>query len=83
MNSQQRAETVKRKVTGRLGRRATFKHAVIPSSEKMLEEMASSPPDSRQAAVRQSSEELQALPEAQDKLREMAAQHWEAAGVAV
>ncbi len=83
MNSQQRAETVKRKVTGRLGRRATFKHAVIQLSEKMLEEMASSPPDSRQAAVRQSSEELQALPEVQDKLREMAAQHWEAAGVAV
>lgn len=78
VNSQERAEAIKRKITRRLSRRATFRHAVIQSSEKMLEGMANSPPDSGRGAARQSSEALQALPEVQDKLREMAAQHWNA-----
>ena len=44
----------------------------------MLEEIAKRPPDPGREAAGQSSEELQALPEVQDKLREMAAQHWKA-----
>ncbi len=78
VNSRERADAIKRKITHRLGKGAVFRQAVIQSSEKMLEEIAKGPPDSGREAARQSSEELQALPEVQHQLREMAAQHWEA-----
>ncbi|MHB8169431.1 MAG: SEC-C metal-binding domain-containing protein [Thermoleophilia bacterium] len=38
VNSRERAESIKRKVTRRLGGRATFRNAVIESAEKILEE---------------------------------------------
>ena len=76
VNSQERADAIKRKIARRLGKRAVFRNAVIQSSEKMLEEIAQGRAGSGVASARQSNEELQALPEVQEKLREFAAQHW-------
>ncbi|HED15733.1 MAG TPA: DUF2384 domain-containing protein [Gammaproteobacteria bacterium] len=78
VNSQQRADAIKRKITRRLGKRAVFRNAMIQSSEKMLEQLANRPPDSNASHAQQQSEDLQALPEVQQKLKEMAAQHWQA-----
>lgn len=75
VNSRQRADVVKRKITRRLGKRAVFRNAVIQSMEKMLEEMQNNPAASKRPES-QESEELMALPEVQEKIREMASQHW-------
>jgi len=78
VNSQERAEAIKRKLTRRLGKRAVFRNAVIQSSEKMLEEIANRPPESSVSHAQQQNEELQAQPEVQAMLKEMAEQHWKA-----
>ena len=78
VNSRERADAIKRKITRRLGKRASFRHAVIQSSEKMLEEAARGGSDNGLPLSGSSSEELQALPEVQARLREMADQHWKA-----
>ena len=75
VNSQQRADVVKRKITRRLGKRAVFGNAVIQSMEKMLEERRKNPATSPRPD-NQESEELMALPEVQEKMGEMASQHW-------
>ncbi len=77
VNSQQRADSVKRKITRRLGKRAVFRNALIQSMEKMLEEVRNNPAASKQSAS-QESEDLMALPEVQEKIREIANQHWQA-----
>jgi hypothetical protein len=76
VNSQRRADAVKRKITRRLGTRAVFRNALIQSMEKMLEERKNNPAASKQPD-RQASEDLMALPEVQEKLREMANRHWQ------
>ena len=76
INSQQRADVIKRKITRRLGKRATFRNALIQSMEKLLEERRNNPA-TREQPDRQKSEELMALPEVQEKIREMANQHWQ------
>lgn len=78
VNSQGRADTIKRKITRRLGKRAIFRHAVIQSAEKMLEEMASKPSGGSISSASAESEALQNNPEIQAYLQEMATQHWEA-----
>ncbi len=75
VNSQERADAIKRKITRRLGKRASFRHAVIQPPKKMLEEAARGGSDEGLPFAGSSSEELQALPEVQAKLREMADQH--------
>jgi len=59
VNSQERADTIKRKITRRLGKRASFRHAVIQSTKKMLEEGARDSSDAGSSSAG-SSEELQA-----------------------
>ncbi len=76
VNSQERAETAKSEVTRRLGKRARFLRAVIQSPEKMLESAASGGPGAAPGPPGPSSEELAALPEVQEKIREMAERHW-------
>jgi len=76
VNSQARADAGKRKITRRLGKRAVFRNAVIQSSEKMMEEIANNPGDHNQDALQQENEAFQALPEVQEKMKAMAAQHW-------
>ena len=78
VDSQERADVIKREITRRLGKRARFRHAVIQSPEKMLEEAVRGVSDEDLPFAGSSSEELQALPEVQAKLREMADQHWKA-----
>jgi len=78
VNSQERAEAIKRKITRRLGKLAVYRHALIQSPEKMLEDAASARPGAGLPSAGRSSEELQALPEIQAELREMAEQHWNA-----
>lgn len=75
VNSQQRADAIKRKITHRLGKRASFRNAVIQSMEKMLEEMQHNP-GGMQASTGQDDGGLMALPEVQEQIREMAEQHW-------
>lgn len=75
VNSQQRSEAVKRKITRRLGKRAVFRNAVIQSMEKMLEEMQNNP-DRVPASSGLEDEDFMALPEVQEHLQQMAEQHW-------
>ncbi len=73
VNSQERAEAIKRKISRRLGKEAVFKNALIQSMEKMLEDAAARPP-----AAPPPGEALEDLPELQAKMKEMAEQHWAA-----
>ncbi len=73
VNSQKRADVVKRKITRRLGKRATFITSVIQSTEKMMEVAQQS--GNRKTA--QASNELEASPEVQAMLKEMGIQHWQ------
>lgn len=76
VNSHERADAIKRKISRRLGKRATFKNAVIQSTKKMLEAMP--PEDSeRHSQAVLASKELEAQPEVQLMLKEMAAKHWQ------
>ncbi|MFQ5644643.1 MAG: YecA family protein [Thiogranum sp.] len=77
VNSRQRADAVKRKITRRLGKQAVFRNAVIQSMEKMLEEMQNNP-GGMQASTGQEDEDLMALPEVQEQMQKMAEQHWQA-----
>ena len=78
VNSQERADVIKRKITRRLGKRAIFRHALIQSAEKMLEEMASEPSGASSMSTNAQSEALQNNPEIQAHLQKMATQHWQA-----
>ncbi len=71
VNSKERAESIQRKITRRLGKRAEFQKKVHESLKKALEERKNSP-----ASVSQADEELMAAPEVQAKLKEMAEEHW-------
>ncbi len=78
VNSQERADAIQRKITRRLGKRAVFRHAVIQSAEKMLEEMANKPRGGSMTSASAESEALQNNPEIQAHLQKMATQHWQA-----
>lgn len=73
VNSQERADVIKREIETRLGNQAAFRNAVIQSSEKMMEEIANRPPVVNPEAKR--NVDLQ-TPEVQAKLQEMSEQHW-------
>lgn len=77
VNSQERADAIKRKITRRLGKRAAFRNSVIESMEKMLEEMQNSP-GGMQAPHGREDQDLMARPEVQEQMQEMARQHWQA-----
>lgn len=76
VNSQQRADAIKRKISRRLGRKAVFRNAVIQSVEKMLEEMQNNPAEGPRPAD-SNHEELMAQPEVQEMMQEMAVQFWQ------
>ena len=71
VNSQERAEAIRRKVIRRLGKKADFQRAVIESVKKMLEDQKDSP-----GAADGPAQELMASPEVQAKIKEMADEHW-------
>jgi hypothetical protein len=75
VNSRERAEEIKHKISRRLGKRATFKNAVIQSTAKMLNDMPSGNPIAKSKAAL-ASQELESKPEIQAMLKEMAAKHW-------
>jgi hypothetical protein len=75
VNSQERANVIKRELESRLGNQASFRNAVIQSSEKMLEEVATRSPGVNLGQQR--NEDLQAS-EVQETLKEMSEQHWRA-----
>ncbi len=73
VNSQERAEAIRRKISRRLGKQAIFKNAMIESMEKMLEDTAGRPPVGPPA-----DDDINDLPELQEQLEEMSGQHWAA-----
>ncbi len=75
VNSQQRADAVKRKIKRRLGSRAQYRNAVIQSVEKMLEEKRSSPA-AMQGETSSDNDDLMMHPEIQEKIKAMAERHW-------
>jgi len=75
VNSQQRADAVKRKITHRLGKRALFRNAVIQSVEKMLEDIQDNPA-AMPGKAGPGDEDPMMHPEIQEKIREMADNHW-------
>jgi hypothetical protein len=75
VNSKERADAIKRKISYRLGKRAVFSHEVIESLEKMIaENHIMQSPDSSLAT--QQHDELMALPEVQAQLKKITEQHW-------
>jgi hypothetical protein len=75
VNSKERADVIKRKISYRLGKRAAFSHEVIESLEKMISEnQGVQSPDSDLAT--QQHNELMALPEVQEHLKKITQQHW-------
>ncbi len=75
VNSQERADKTKLEIEARLGRQASFRHAVIESSAKMLEDMASQPATA--LTTEQPTKDLDG-PEMQEMLKEMGKKHWRA-----
>lgn len=75
VNSQQRAEAIKRKIGRRLGKRAVFRHAVIESLEKILEERQANPPAVRPSSAQVDDQRMNS-PEVQRAIKEMAERHW-------
>ncbi len=75
VNSQERADMTKLEIAARLGAQASFRHAVIESSEKMLEDMAAEP---AAALTTQNPEEELIGPEMEEMLKEMGKKHWRA-----
>lgn len=78
VNSQKRADSIKRKVARLLGKQVVFKNAVIQSTEKILEDMANKPHDADADLDRKRSKEIEAIPEVQKQMGEMNEQHWKA-----
>ena len=76
VNSHTRADTIKRKISRRLGKRAIFKTSVIQSTEKMMETIQQGH-SSGSSQTELTSKELESQPEVQTMLKEMAAQHWQ------
>ncbi len=75
VNSRERAETIKRKITRRLGKLALFQHATIESLEKLLEDQQNNPPANLNSH-QQEHQELMQSPEVEAFLKEKAEQHW-------
>ena len=75
VNSEERADAIKRKISYRLGKHAVFSHAVIESLEKMIGENHGAQSADSDLATQQHNE-LMALPEVQEHLRKMTKQHW-------
>jgi len=76
VNSRERAEAIKRKITRRLGRRATFQRAEVQSAESLWEAAAAGTEGDAGEDIREATRALEATPEVQAKLRELAAEHW-------
>ena len=79
VNSRERAEAFRGEMSRRLGEKAEFRHEVLTSLEKMLEEANVRPGggagSSRGARARRT-KELNDLPEVKQMLKEKAAEHW-------
>jgi hypothetical protein len=75
VNSQQRADAVKRKLVRRLGKRASLQRSVIQSTERLLEERSPNG-STANAAAPEVGEDLNSLPEVRAMIRGMAEQHW-------
>ena len=73
VDSQKSADTIKREIAHRLGKRAEFCNADILSTEKLFEEMERPPDEEERLAAE--NEELMAMPEVQEQLEEMAEQY--------
>lgn len=76
VNSQTRADAIKRKITRRLGKRAVFRRAIIQSSQKLMEDLANEPDHSAPKKSRHPNSDLAEDPAVQAQIRQMAAQHW-------
>jgi len=76
VNSQSRADAIRRKLKRRLGRKAEFHNAVIESLEAVHGKGAEGPPGRPDPGIRES-EDLMATPEAQTIIKDIAAKHWE------
>ena len=79
VNSEERAEAFKQEMERRLGDRAEFRHAVVSSLEKMLEDLENNPqgPEAgRFARTKRSTDTLNDSPESRRLLKEAAAKHW-------
>ncbi len=73
VNSQERADLTKLEIESRLGDQASFRNAVIESSEKMLEDIAAQP--TAALTTQQPNEDLDG-PEMQEVMKEMGEKHW-------
>jgi len=76
VNSQERADAIKREITRCLGEWAEFRTATVQSAEEVLKDIEDNPPDDREV-FGPSDEELMAMPEVQEKIRQLAESHWQ------
>jgi hypothetical protein len=78
VNSRERADRIREEIDERLGGKAVFRHAVMESIEKMMEEAAEmSRAGSDQDPGPTEDGEHEDLPEVREAVAKMAARHWE------
>jgi hypothetical protein len=77
VNSEQRAQRIRTEIERRLGDRVVYKETVVASFEKTWEEARQRPETPDERRQREEIEQLHALPEVQERLKEMASRHWE------
>ncbi|MBI3786292.1 MAG: SEC-C domain-containing protein [Deltaproteobacteria bacterium] len=76
VNSERRAKKIRKEIEQRLGEKVLFQRALIESIEAQLEAKRGRPETAKERHARQENERLNALPEVQEKMREMAAARW-------
>jgi hypothetical protein len=77
VNSEQRAQQIRAEIEQRLGDRVVYKQAVVESIDKTLKEGRNRPETPDEHRRREESDRLHELPEVQEQLKKMIAQHWE------
>ena len=81
VNSEKRAEALKREMKKRLGGKARFRRAVLTSLEKMFEDLRANPDGAaarRQSEHERRTRELKANPELRHVIEQHANEHWRA-----
>ncbi len=82
VNSQQRADQIKRKISRRLGKKASFQNAVYQSTEKLMEGAQQQQSSSQSLPKKLNQMEgnldlIQQSPEIQEMIAKMQAEHWD------
>ena len=78
VNSEKRAQKIRKKIETLLGETAVYKTSVLQSVEQAMEEVKEREDSPEALYMRKEQERFSQLPEVQERLREMSEKHWQA-----